>query len=104
MSVFVAEIQEEGLLYASDPNYPILHRAAVTLQRLLQAALRTTAAIPAPEPETSTNIDDIDWADLDTVLSSNPAGCIDSLGYEMEFWRTIDQHPFLVSPTGIAGG
>lgn len=105
LSVFVAEIQDEGLLCARDPNYPILQRAAVTLQRLLQAALRTaTAAIPIAEPETSTNIDDIDWANLDAVLSSNPTGCIDSLGYEMKFWRTIDQHPFLLSPNGITGG
>ncbi|KAK4905787.1 hypothetical protein LTR49_024962 [Elasticomyces elasticus] len=102
LGVFVAEVQGEGFVRTSDPDYALLHRAAHTIDRLLATllcgTLRKTAigdlTSAAAHVPASNNIDELPQWNL-------PASG-DSLGYEFDFWRMLGEHPSLLPPSDIA--
>lgn len=98
LSVFVAEVQGEGLIHSGEPNYSLLHRAAYTIQRLLQAAFNGMLAAPSRVDLPPVAADTFDLEHFDFSAFPQPAVGMDSLGCEMEFWDTLGQHPFLLSP------
>lgn len=83
-----------------------MNRAARTIDRLLHALINGSLQEPTENPpiedQSTSMFAGADLTAANDMLFSNPLG-IDSLGYEMDFWQTLGEHPSLLSPQlGIA--
>ena len=104
LAAFVAEVQGEGLVRITGPDYALLNQATRTIDRLLETLLcgslqrsaTSDVAGAAARVSLDGNVDDIDSWNL------APAG--DALGYEFDFdfWRMLGEHPSLLVPDDVA--
>lgn len=98
LAVFVAEIQGEGLVRTGDPDYALLHQAARTIDRLLESLFRVVLEKPSagegPNPTTHASPP----SNAENLLPWNLAASGDLLGYELDFWNMLGEHPSLLTP------
>lgn len=108
LSTFVAEVKSEGFVTAGEPNYALLHQAASSIQHILKGVIsghfieRSTSG----HNRAVTNIEESDANGAEAFISLTADLQPDSLGYEYEFWRMLEDYPLssTLSLEAPAGG
>jgi len=111
LSVLVVEIQMGGFVQPGEPNYALLHRAACTIETLLQRLFTSSTSTRASDRGFEA-LGDVaagasgGGADFDvaasagTVVDLFPPGSFiwgDTWGYDQDFWKMIGEHPSLLT-------
>ena len=91
LSVVVAEVEMGTLVHVEDANYAVLAGAAHTIKSLLDRLLAgKSVCLPAHLPNLSSQAA---TATADDVW--NPWGNNNPQDFEVDFWTTLADHPFL---------
>jgi hypothetical protein len=104
LGVFVAELQGEGFVRASGPDYALLFRAARTIDRLLETLLCGAMQTPLAGEMPSVTAQAPAFSSVAELPPWNLPANGDTLGYELEFWRMLGEHPSLLGSGDIALG
>ena len=98
LGVFVAEVQGEGFIRSTGSDYALLHEAARTIDRVLETLLGGTSAgdISSVGAQAPAHNDDAELPIWDLSATG------DTLGYEVDFWRMLGEHPSLLALDDIA--
>ena len=102
LAAFVAEIQGEGLVRITGPDYALLNQAARTIDRLLETLLCGSIQRSATSNTSNAAAHVLPNNDLDDSAPRNLTG--GALGYEFDFdfWRLLGEHPSLLAPEDVA--
>jgi hypothetical protein len=104
LAAFVAEIQGEGLVRITGPDYALLNQAARTIDRLLENLICGSLQRSATGDTTNAAAQHSPNNNIDDSAPWNLSATGDALGYEFDFdfWRMLGEHPSLLAPDDVA--
>ena len=104
LAALVAEIQGEGLVRITGPDYALLNQAARTIDRLLETLLCGSLQRSATGDTSSAAAHVLPNNDLDDSAPWNLSATGDALGceFDFDFWRMLGEHPSLLAPDNVA--
>lgn len=96
LGVFVAEVQGEGLVRMSGPDYALLHRAARTIDRILESLISGALQRSAASDTSSTAVhQQVSTGGVQDTVVWDMSATGDTLGCDLDFWRLLGEHPSL---------
>jgi hypothetical protein len=104
LAAFVAEIQGEGLVRVTGPDYALLNQAARTIDRLLETLLCGSLQRSATGNTSNAAVHVLPNNNLDDSTLWDLSATGDALGYDLDFdfWRMLGEHPSLLASDDVA--